>query len=529
MNRFKLHIRQILLLGILVYIPLQDLVSQHISKNNYTGNWESSSSWNPNWPIPLKTISGYDITINGFITANGSLNFTGSANNLIINDTLLVYGDLTINNNNLVIINDNGILILRGNMIMENQSSVTANGYFVIAGNYIKTSALGQGSFISNDTPVKVFVGGSVSPIALSDNRPNFPVLNCSEPVARYPNSSCSYGNLADLGNDPLNSFFVSTCISATAGSNSPVCSGSDLRLTASSGTSYLWTGPNDFKSTIQNPTIPKATSAMSGTYNVTVSNAGSCLSTASTNVTVIPLPEVRITSSGDPMCSGDKRTLSGTPSGGTFSIVSGPGAISGNTLTASGEGMILIRFTFSDNCSNSATQEISVNVTPIAKAGPDQFLEYEFETEMAAVETEGQRGIWSLVSGSGRIEDIKSPVTKITELGVGRNIFRWTVYYGSCTASDDVRIIVDDPFIPNVITPNGDGKNDYFKIKSLPGRIELIVINRWGITEYSNSDYKNDWDGKNDKGDDLKEDTYFIILNFERGMTRKGTVLIMR
>jgi gliding motility-associated-like protein len=190
---------------------------------------------------------------------------------------------------------------------------------------------------------------------------------------------------------------------------------------------------------------------------------------------------------------------------------------------------MILIRFTFSDNCSNSATQEISVNVTPIAKAGPDQFLEYEFETEMAAVETEGQRGIWSLVSGSGRIEDIKSPVTKITELGVGRNIFRWTVYYGSCTASDDVRIIVDDPFIPNVITPNGDGKNDYFKIKSLPGRIELIVINRWGITEYSNSDYKNDWDGKNDKGDDLKEDTYFIILNFERGMTRKGTVLIMR
>lgn len=511
-------------------MPLYTLVSQHISKNNYRGDWENPATWNPVWPVPQIIISGYDITINGFITAKSSLDFTGSANNLIINDTLVIRGSLTVNNNNRIQINDNGILIVRGNLVMENQSSIIASGYLVVAGSITKTSSIGQGSFTSNDNRVKVFIGGSINPAGITNNLPNFQALNCKEPkTTPYPGSTCSYGNIADLENDPIYSFYKTTCSNAGASSNSPVCEGSTIALNTTSGTSYTWTGPNGFKSTIQNPAIPNATSAMSGTYNVTVSDAGSCISTAATTVTVNPLPAVKITSSGDPMCTGDKRTLSGTPSGGTFSIVSGPGAISGNTLTASGAGTIIIRFTYAEYCSNSATQEISVNAKPVAKAGPDQFLEYEFETEMAAIETPPQRGIWSLVSGSGRIDDTKSPVTKITELGVGRNIFRWTVYYGSCTASDDVRIIVDDPFIPNVITPNGDGKNDYFKIKSLAGRIGLTVINRWGITEYRNSDYKNDWDGKNDKGDDLKEDTYFYILNFENGLTRKGSILIIR
>jgi gliding motility-associated-like protein len=228
-------------------------------------------------------------------------------------------------------------------------------------------------------------------------------------------------------------------------------------------------------------------------------------------------------------MCIEDKRSLSGTPAGGIFTVVTGPGTISGNTLTAYGEGSINIKFTYNDKCSNSAPQSIYVNSKPVADAGPDQVLEFTFETTMAAELMPQQRGEWSLVSGSGKIADNKSPVTKITDLAAGENRFRWTVYSGTCVAYDEIIIKVNDLFIPTVITPNGDGKNDYFKINVTTEKIELTVINRWGITEYRNSNYKNDWDGKNDKGDDLKEDTYFIILNFERGMTRKSTVLIMR
>jgi gliding motility-associated-like protein len=54
--------------------------------------------------------------------------------------------------------------------------------------------------------------------------------------------------------------------------------------------------------------------------------------------------------------------------------------------------------------------------------------------------------------------------------------------------------------FIPNVITPNGDGANDVFFIKNLeyyPGS-RLFIFNRWGQELYSSMDYRNDWGGGN-------------------------------
>ncbi|MCZ2355480.1 MAG: fibronectin type III domain-containing protein, partial [Bacteroidia bacterium] len=74
----------------------------------------------------------------------------------------------------------------------------------------------------------------------------------------------------------------------STPGSNSPVCEGTNLNLTAStvSGATYYWTGPNGFTSTTQNPTRTNATLTMAGNYNV-VTIVGSCTSSvASTNVT---------------------------------------------------------------------------------------------------------------------------------------------------------------------------------------------------------------------------------------------------
>jgi hypothetical protein len=55
------------------------------------------------------------------------------------------------------------------------------------------------------------------------------------------------------------------------ASSNSPVCLGKTLTLTASGGTKYQWSGPNGFSSTLQNPVIEKTTLASSGVYYVTI------------------------------------------------------------------------------------------------------------------------------------------------------------------------------------------------------------------------------------------------------------------
>ncbi len=77
----------------------------------------------------------------------------------------------------------------------------------------------------------------------------------------------------------------VCTVPGATATSNSPLCSGTNLQLNATGGTSYAWTGPNNFTSTTQNPVINNATTTAGGTYTVVITN-GTCSSTL--NVTVV-------------------------------------------------------------------------------------------------------------------------------------------------------------------------------------------------------------------------------------------------
>ncbi len=75
----------------------------------------------------------------------------------------------------------------------------------------------------------------------------------------------------------------------ATTGSNSPVCNGSALNLNATTvtGATYQWSGPNNYTSTMQNPTVsPVASPSLAGDYTLTVSVAG-CTDTDLTTVTV--------------------------------------------------------------------------------------------------------------------------------------------------------------------------------------------------------------------------------------------------
>ena len=85
-------------------------------------------------------------------------------------------------------------------------------------------------------------------------------------------------------------SITIVAATTATAANNSPVNTGSALTLTGGPGgmTSYAWSGPNSYSNNTQSPTVSSsATTAMTGSYTVTVTNANGCTSTATTNVTV--------------------------------------------------------------------------------------------------------------------------------------------------------------------------------------------------------------------------------------------------
>lgn len=86
-----------------------------------------------------------------------------------------------------------------------------------------------------------------------------------------------------------------------------------------------------------------------------------------------------------------------------------------------------------------------------------------------------------------------------------------------------------DDVRIPNTITPNGDGKNDFFTVISLPlanctEKFERVdIYNRWGkqVFESVKADFK--WDAPN-----LPTGVYYYTVVFGQ-QTFKGTVLVLR
>lgn len=154
-----------------------------------------------------------------------------------------------------------------------------------------------------------------------------------------------------------------------TSGSNSPICAGQTLNLTSSGGTTYSWSGPNGFTSTQQNPTIPNASTAASGTYNVTVTSAGGCVATSSTNVSVSNAI-IPVASSNSPICAGQNINLSS--SGGATYNWTGPNGftsnqqnptINGATTLASGSYTVTI--TSAAGCSDTKTINVIVNANP--------------------------------------------------------------------------------------------------------------------------------------------------------------------
>jgi uncharacterized repeat protein (TIGR01451 family)/gliding motility-associated-like protein len=80
-------------------------------------------------------------------------------------------------------------------------------------------------------------------------------------------------------------------------------------------------------------------------------------------------------------------------------------------------------------------------------------------------------------------------------------------------TESDNTasaEILVKELFIPNVITPNGDGSNERFEIKGLNKflKTELAIFNRLGDHVFGQTNYQNDWSAS-----DLPPGTYFFVL----------------
>ena len=135
------------------------------------------------------------------------------------------------------------------------------------------------------------------------------------------------------------------------------ICAGATVTLTASTGSSYLWSNG------LQTQSITVSTS---GNYGVIVTNAAGCSTTsAAVAVVVNALPSVTVTANGPTtFCQGGSVTLTAS-AGSTYAWSNG---LSTQSITVNATGNYSVTVTNASGCSATSTPvAVTVNTLPIA------------------------------------------------------------------------------------------------------------------------------------------------------------------
>ncbi len=76
---------------------------------------------------------------------------------------------------------------------------------------------------------------------------------------------------------------------------------------------------------------------------------------------------------------------------------------------------------------------------------------------------------------------------------------------------------------LSNVITPNGDGVNDTFRLPDEVTQYKLEIFNRWGTKLFEANPYTNNWGGGVETG------IYYYLLTSPAGVFCKGWIQVLR
>ncbi|HEX2967521.1 MAG TPA: immunoglobulin domain-containing protein [Bacteroidales bacterium] len=343
------------------------------------------------------------------------------------------------------------------NSILTNTANLQVNQLPVAAGTVTGSTLICQGSrnvlyvvpAIANATSyVWTLPHGAViaSGAGTRSVEVNFPVGSESGIVSVHGVNACDEG-----AESPALSITVNPLPLAAAGPDQVLCG--DNTTFAADATGYvpasgLWTKLSG-QGNITNIALPN--SAVTGIskgdntfmWSVTVGGCTSRDTVKITNKKVVVNAGVDQT-----LCSMSAALSANTPSSGTgsWSILGGGGLFSNiadpksNVINLS-RGVNTFRWSV-NNGGCVSTDDVSVrNDLPTnADAGVDAILVVDNYTLAGNIPSVGT-GQWTLISGSGTITNPSLNNTTVTGLGIGDNIFRWTITNGLCYSQDEVKV----------------------------------------------------------------------------------------
>ncbi|MEI6123092.1 MAG: Ig-like domain-containing protein [Bacteroidota bacterium] len=310
-------------------------------------------------------------------------------------------------------------------------------------------------------------------------------------------------------------------------GHDTTICNGSTLVLNAgNAGSTYVWTPSGALTQTI--------TVSSAGTYSVQVTNANTCVNTASIQVNFSANANATITAV-NPMCSNVAAfNLVAAQSGGTWSGAGITNATLGTfSPAAAGSGTSQVIYNIAGACGDDDTVSITVYAVPALSIDSVNPGCPDFNQGSIALQVVGGMAPFTYNWNSGETS------TVLTNLHLGTYTVTVTDN-NQCVVVRSIDLappLVDcfEPviYIPNIFSPNGDGNNDVVfvhgeGVKSL----SFQIFDRWGEKVFETTDIKVGWDGTI-RGKDAAEAVYayqlHATMNDGTTVKRKGNISLVR
>jgi gliding motility-associated-like protein len=408
-------------------------------------------------------------------------------------------------------------------MCVNNTSTVTLSG--VVGAGYLNPSLQWQVS--TNNGVTWANIAGATTA--------TFNFINTTVGVYQYRLLVAEAGNINNTNCRVASNITIITISDLpiiTAGSNSPICEGANIRLTASGGNSYSWVGPNGYTSSAQNPVLVAGTNTI-GTYTVTGFNTFNCSSTNNTSIIVLPKPIVAITPASATICNADSVLL--TASGGNSYVWAPTTGLTAPTAASTFAKPITttiytVVVTGANTCTDSAKIKVQVLQKPIVNAGEDIVLiKGQTAILQGSIDAISTNYFWTPIDFLNNPNSL-NPITTATKNMEYVLHAQSTLGCGSTTDTVLVKVY-NDLFIPNTFTPNGDGKNDKWKIDALAAypNANTIIYNRYGQIIFEAQSAYQYWDGKF-MGKDVPNGGYAYVIDLRNnGAVIKGVVLVVR
>ncbi|MFN4083340.1 MAG: gliding motility-associated C-terminal domain-containing protein [Bacteroidia bacterium] len=182
-------------------------------------------------------------------------------------------------------------------------------------------------------------------------------------------------------------------------------------------------------------------------------------------------------------------------------------------------------------NKSNSSTPNNSKSST---KENPDQYIKTNVSDYESVTKVEPNK--------EQNLQEIKTNKTQLIESAekIKQDANQLNNYSESENIAEDIpsetNVIDYEEVIPNVFTPNGDGRNDVYNVKiSHVTDYHIVIFNTKNEVVFETKDIENSWDGKHYKsGINCETGTYHYVLRFkvqgsEEIRNRQGFIKLMR